>query len=555
MEELLKIALDNEMDLIVAHKRAMKLAEMAGLSLAQQTTFATAVSEVARFAMEQGSSPALSFGVDRSLRSQSLIAVIDDKNLLITNPIHQGLMYAQRLVEKLDITNDGKTNRITLYFSLPNSRRISTERFENWRTQFRVDQPLSSYDEIKQKNEQLKELAIRLQDSEQHYKRVTNSLPLMIFTANQAGQLLYANDWTSEFTGSSIQALNQTKWAVVLHPDDQDIVWQIWNEQSVHGIAFQYECRLKEESTQTYYWHLLSVQPVKSESEKVTLWTGFAVNIDAQKIVGQTLRENEELAQAKYRLEQSQQELEATVNELNESNDRLSQFAYIASHDLQEPLRKIQQFGDLLRTRNGHLPDQDLTYLERMQAAANRMSVLIKDLLTYSRLSTRKQSAVPVSLSQALASALENLSVIIDETNAQIHVENLPIIQGDPSQLGQLFQNLVSNSLKFRETEIPPIIDITSELVAASNLPATLRFQNATRDYYRIDVADNGIGFDEKYLDRIFQVFQRLHTKREYSGTGVGLAICEKVVSSHGGTITASSHPGKGSTFSIYLPV
>ncbi|GAB3954886.1 hypothetical protein GCM10028805_41070 [Spirosoma harenae] len=554
MEELVRIALDNEMDLIVAHKRAMKLAEMAGLSLASQTTFATAVSEVARYAMEQGSSPTLAFGADRSLRNQVLIAVVEDKNLLITNPLHQGLIYAQRLVEKLDITNDGTTNRITLYFLLPSSRRISTERFESWRTQFKTDQPLSSYDEIKQKNEQLKELAIRLQDSEQHYKRVTNSLPLMIFTANQTGQLLYANDWTTEFTGSSIQTLNQTKWAKVVHPEDQAIFWQKWTEQSAHGFAFQYECRLKEESSQTFFWHLISAQPVKSEPEKITLWTGFAVNIDAQKIVGKTLRENEELAQAKARLEQSQQELEATVNELNESNNKLSQFAYIASHDLQEPLRKIQQFGDLLKTRNPNLPDQDVTYLERMLAAASRMSVLIKDLLMFSRLSTRRQASVSVSLNEVLIGALENLSIAIDETSAQIRAETLPVVHGDPSQLGQLFQNLLSNSLKFREIEIPPVIAITSERISALGLPSSLRFQNTTRDYYRIDVADNGIGFDEKYLDRIFQVFQRLHTKREYTGTGVGLAICEKVVINHGGTITASSQPGQGATFSIYLP-
>lgn len=554
MEELVKVTLDNEMDLIVAHKRAMKLAEMAGLSLASQTTFATAVSEVARYAMEQVPGPMLTLGADSSLRNQSLTAVVEDKDLVITNPLHQGLLYAQRLVDKLEVINTGVNNRIVLHYSLRISRRISTERLADWRSQFNADQPLSAYDEIKQKNEQLRELAMRLQASEHHYRQVTNSLPLMIFTVNESGQLLYANHWTTEFTGSSVQTLNQTKWLKVMHPDDQAVFWEKWAKQIGNERFFQHECRLREEATQTYFWHLVSAQPANSERDKFALWTGFAVNIDAQKIVGQTLRENEELAQAKNKLEQSQRKLEATVNELNQSNDKLSQFAYIASHDLQEPLRKIQQFGDLLRSRNTSLPSEDLSYLERMQAAAGRMSVLIKDLLSYSRLSTRLRPSAAVSLDQVLLSTLENLSVTIEETNAQIQLEALPTVQGDSSQLGQLFQNLMSNALKFRQPAISPIITISSKRIPAMDLPAELRFPNSMQDHYRIDVADNGIGFDIKYLNRIFQVFQRLHTKSEYSGTGVGLAICEKVVTNHGGAITATSQPGFGATFTIYLP-
>lgn len=555
MEELVKVTLDNEMDLIVAHKRAMKLAEMAGLSLASQTTFATAVSEVARYAMEQVPGPMLTLGADSSLRNQSLTAVVENKDLVITNPLHQGLLYAQRLVDKLEVINTGANNRIVLHYSLRISRRISTERLADWRSQFSADQPLSAYDEIKQKNEQLRELAMRLQGSEQHYRQVTNSLPLMIFTVNELGQLLYANHWTTEFTGASIQTLNQTKWSKVMHPDDQAVFWEKWANQIGNGHFFQHECRLREEATQTYFWHLVSAQPANNERDRFALWTGFAVNIDAQKIVGQTLRENEELAQAKNKLEQSQRKLEATVNELNQSNDKLSQFAYIASHDLQEPLRKIQQFGDLLRSRNTSLPSEDLSYLERMQAAAGRMSVLIKDLLSYSRLSTRLRPSVEVSLDQVLLSTLENLSVIIEEANARIQLDALPTVHGDPSQLGQLFQNLVSNSLKFRQPSIAPIITISSKRIPAMGLPTDVRFINSMQDHYRIDVADNGIGFDIKYLDRIFQVFQRLHTKSEYSGTGVGLAICEKVVANHGGAITATSQPGRGATFTVYLPV
>ncbi|WP_338877056.1 ATP-binding protein [Spirosoma sp. SC4-14] len=554
MEELVKVGLDNEMDLILAHKRAMKLSELAGLSLAAQTTFATAVSEVARYAMEHGGSPVLSLGADRLARGGSLIAIIEDKNLSITNPLHQGLMYAQRLVDKLEITNTGKSSLINLYYSLPVSRRIKPDRFADWRAQFRADLPVSAYDEIKQKNDQLQQLALRLQASEEHYKRVTNSLPLMIFTINQAGQILYGNDWVSQFTGCSLQTLNQTKWAPVLHPDDFIVFWEMWNQQTVHSQAFRWECRLKEAGSQTYMWHLISAQPVKGESEKVTLWTGFGVNIHAQKIVGQTLRENKELAQAKQELEHSQQELKVTIDQLNESNNKLSQFAYIASHDLQEPLRKIQQFGDLLKTRNANLPSEDLTYLERMQAAAGRMSTLIKDLLIFSRLSTRREVALPISLSQVVSLALDNLLIPIQETGAQIQLNPLPVVVADASQIGQLFQNLLSNAIKFHQPQTIPQITVKSELVKAIDLPNSLKHTSSAEQFYRIDVADNGIGFDEKYLDRIFQVFQRLHSSREYSGTGVGLAICEKVVNNHGGVITATSQPNQGATFSVYLP-
>lgn len=221
---------------------------------------------------------------------------------------------------------------------------------------------------------------------------------------------------------------------------------------------------------------------------------------------------------------------------------------------MQEPLRKIQQFSDLLKTRNTNLPGDDLSYLDRMQMAAGRMSVLIKDLLVYSRLSTRRETAVSVSLMEVIANALENLSVPIEETKAHIQVGPLPVIQGDVTQLVQLFQNLLSNALKFRRSDTIPAIQISVREIPLADLPALVKPTRQAATYYGIDVADNGIGFDEKYLDRIFQVFQRLHGKNEFAGTGVGLAICEKVAANHGGAITATSQPNQGATFSVYLP-
>ncbi|GAB4037466.1 sensor histidine kinase [Spirosoma jeollabukense] len=268
---------------------------------------------------------------------------------------------------------------------------------------------------------------------------------------------------------------------------------------------------------------------------------------------------NEELTASGEEVEQANKDLEETNRHLIRSNQNLEQFAYIASHDLQEPLRKIQQFGDLLKTRYVGSSGEDLVYLDRMQVAASRMSLLIKDLLTFSRISTSQAVLYAVALTNVIDDAIDTLSILIDESNATIHVGALPIVQGDASQLEQLFQNLLSNAIKFsRQDEkgqkTKPEIHIRASRILAGDIPASLRTTRAAA-YHLIEVADNGIGFDEKYTNRIFQVFQRLHGRNEFAGTGVGLAICEKVVTNHGGVITATSKPGQGATFSVYLPV
>ncbi len=281
--------------------------------------------------------------------------------------------------------------------------------------------------------------------------------------------------------------------------------------------------------------------------------TGKAVRMNG---TAQDVTEQRKIQLAlEQQVDQRTRQLQVSVGDLQRSNQNLEQFAYVASHDLQEPLRKIRQFGEMLKTQYADRLGDGLVYLERMQAAANRMSILIIDLLTYSRISTQQNATTPVSLTAVVESALTDLELRIRESGAVVHRNPLPTVSGDATQLGQLFSNLLSNALKFQRSGVQPLITIRCQVVTAADLPPSLRPSRPASAYYRIDVADNGIGFDEKYLDRIFQVFQRLHGKNQYVGTGIGLAICEKVASNHGGAITATSQPDQGATFSVYLPI
>lgn len=235
---------------------------------------------------------------------------------------------------------------------------------------------------------------------------------------------------------------------------------------------------------------------------------------------------------------------------LRQRNRELQDFAYVASHDLQEPLRKIRAFGDRLQKRCEHLLDEQAKdYLGRMQDAARRMQVLISDLLSFSRVSTEAQPFAEVDLTAVARDVISDLEERIEQSGAQVELGELPRVQADPTQMRQLLQNLISNGLKYQKPGTPPRIEISAtEYMRETDLPP-LEHHGCL-----IHVRDNGIGFDEKYLDRIFTVFQRLHGRNEYEGTGIGLAICRKIVERHHGWITARSSPGHGATFIAGLP-
>ncbi|QHV96452.1 PAS domain-containing sensor histidine kinase [Spirosoma endbachense] len=313
------------------------------------------------------------------------------------------------------------------------------------------------------------------------------------------------------------------------------------------GVAYRISGTVQDVTTQRHLQLALEQQVQQRTEELEAINEELAAN-------------NEELMAASEEVMLANQRLEEANLLLTRSNQNLEQFAYIASHDLQEPLRKVQQFGDLLINRYGESLGEGRSHLERMQLAARRMSRLIKDLLAFSRISTSPAPTDSVALNEVIAVVLDNLAIAIGETNAELVVDELPMVHGDAMQLEQLFQNLLSNALKFSRpdgsgTNQPPQILVRAHRVRATDLEGLPKPARPTVFYQCIDVIDNGIGFDEKYLDRIFQVFQRLHGKDEFAGTGIGLAICQKVVTNHGGLITARSLPGQGATFSVYLPV
>ena len=237
----------------------------------------------------------------------------------------------------------------------------------------------------------------------------------------------------------------------------------------------------------------------------------------------------------------AEEKLQKFAAQLEQNNRELQDFAYVASHDLQEPLRKVRAFGDRLKTKYGAtLADDGRDYLERILNAARRMQTLIEDLLAFSRVTTRAQPFVQVDLNKVAREVVSDLEVRIEQAHGKVEFGELPVIEADSTQMRQLLQNLIGNALKFHRADQPPAVKVRAEMA---------------QRFFKLTVEDNGIGFEEKYLDRIFTVFQRLHGRGEYEGTGVGLAICRKIALRHGGEITARSQPGAGATFIVTLPL
>ncbi|GAB4043781.1 PAS domain-containing sensor histidine kinase [Spirosoma litoris] len=420
---------------------------------------------------------------------------------------------------------------------------------------------------------QTKQRELALRDSEAALRNAIELAELGTWAINaQTGQVTYS-ERLQTWLGTTEAVLQQVP-SPSIHPKDQkrinvaigralqkggtghfDEVYTILHSKTGHE-------RIIHASGQTTFDADGNALILAGTAQDITMQQALqlALENEVQTRTEELAATNEKLAASLEEYAMLNEELEEANGLLLRSNANLQTFAYVASHDLQEPLRKIQQFGNLLAMRQDALSSEEQMYIERMQVAASRMSTLIRDLLNFSRIATQRDVNKPVPLTGTIHRVLATLDLVISETNAQVEIGSLPTVQGDAAQLDMLFQNLLSNALKFRRADssgrsIPPIIHINAQTLGADQLPISVKPAWATSAYHQIDVVDNGIGFDEKYLDRIFQVFQRLHGKNEFAGTGIGLAICERVVANHGGAITASSQLGQGARFSVYLPI
>lgn len=276
---------------------------------------------------------------------------------------------------------------------------------------------------------------------------------------------------------------------------------------------------------------------------------------DSGRIVGvlSTSHDITTIRNVSRKLNDLNQSLKEKNTELERSNSELASFSYIASHDLQEPLRKIQTFSRrLLETEINNLSSQGRDYFRRMESAAQRMQLLIDDLLTFSRTNTLPKDFQLVDLNDVLAEVKQELREVIEEKKAVIYSDHLPKANIILFQFRQLLENVLGNSLKYAKPEVPPQITITSTRINRDE--SHLSLPGDAEEFIRLDITDNGIGFDEQYAERIFELFQRLHGKHEYPGTGLGLAICRKIVKNHHGLMFSTGEPGKGATFTIIIP-
>jgi PAS domain S-box-containing protein len=541
MQELVRISLENEMDLILAHKRTMKLCELAGLSLSAQTTFATAISEVLRNTIDGATSGVLVLSVKIEKRDLYIVATIKD-NLAGHGEARPGLAYAKKLVSKFLITKNGKETSIDLFYHIAPAFRIDTQKLDDWRHVFRNEPPMSAYEELKRKNAQLQDLTEKVQQNEARYRTLTDSLPMIILALNEQGELVYSNEWLQKLTGATMEELNQSKWSGVVHPDDYPAFLPLLHADTLSGTAaVTAQIRLRHLNGEIYIWHQLSLTPLYNERNELQQWIGYIVDIHSQKVYEETLKNNRDLYEAQQELKKNQEILEQYIDRLNISNLELQQFAFIASHDLQEPVRKVLYYSDALMQRyHDSLEERATEYLISIQSASHRMRDLIRDLLSFSLVTNEQPQYQPVNLNTIATEVLHDMEMAILEKSAVIHVRTLPFVTGDSRMLRQLFENLISNSLKYAKTGTASHINISASV---RDNQLELVFQ------------DNGIGFDEKYAEKIFKLFTRLHTKSDFAGNGLGLAICRKIAERHNGSIRASSIEGEGALFYVVFPV
>lgn len=383
-----------------------------------------------------------------------------------------------------------------------------------------------------------------LRTSEERFRLLAGSIPQFIWTLSAGGQLEYFNDSLIKYSGHTPDELLKGAFPKMVHEDDLAYNKQLWEHSFATGDEFVIEHRMRRHDG-VYRWHVCRALAQKNEKGEIMQWVGTSNDIHDQKTFQKRLE---------TLVEERTNELQKANQELENMNKELSSFAYISSHDLQEPLRKIHTFGSIIMSNEfDNLSEAGKRNFSRMQLAADRMTKLIQDLLTYSRSNAAEKTFEETDLNKLLEEVKSDFADSINDKNGVLIIGDMPVINAIPFQIRQLFNNLVSNALKFTKESTDPVISITSTTVKGSVIDSPNA--EASNDYLHIAVTDNGIGFSPEYASRIFEVFQRLHGKGEYEGTGIGLAICMKIADNHQAILNASSEPGEGAIFNIYFPL
>jgi len=360
----------------------------------------------------------------------------------------------------------------------------------------------------------LREREDALRDAEkarERFRFLAESMPQKIFTATPSGEVDYFNRQWTEFTGLPFEQIKNWGWTQFVHPDDVEDNVRSWRESIETGEPFLFQHRFRR-ADGTYRWHLTRARAMRDAQGNISMWIASNTDIHEQK-------EREE--------------------ELRQANEDLQQFAYSASHDLQEPIRNVAVYSEIVAKRYNDLLDADgRQFLGFLTEGGRRLATLINDLLTYTRVGVIDGNMTTVDSSTALQHALSSLAEAIRENGATVTCDTLPQVYMSESHLQQVFQNLIGNALKYRTAD-PPQIHISAARLGTA---------------WRFSVKDNGIGIDPHYKEVIFGVFKRLHRDQKYSGTGIGLAICQRVVERYGGRIWVESSPGQGATFFFTVP-
>lgn len=380
------------------------------------------------------------------------------------------------------------------------------------------------------------ETQLALAGSEARFRELADHMSQFAWTTDASGAITWYNRRWYDYTGTTLDEMQGWGWTRVHHPDHVDRVVEKFSRAVEMGDVWEDTFPLRGKGG-GYRWFLSRAVPIRDEGGRVVRWFGTNTDVTEQREAQARLRDLN--ASLEARVTARTAELQRSNERLQRSNAELERFAYVASHDLQEPIRTVSSFaGLLLKKYEAHLDDKGRLYLNMLLKGTGRMKTLVDDLLTFSRLSGDQVPLRPLDLEVPFADALSRLHIRVSATGARVTHDPLPTVLGDGPQLAQLFQNLLGNALKFTRPDVRPEVHVGV---------------GREGEVWHIRVTDNGIGIEPEYLERIFVMFQRLHSREQYEGTGLGLSICQKTVEGHGGRLWVESVPGQGSTFHFTL--